>query len=171
MTITYDLISTTTLGTASGSIDITSIPATFTDLRVTIYVPSYANNGSDTSMRINGITSGSYYYTAWNQNNASAPNAVRYLAGDRVWISNQTVYSNTSYSTFYTIDLMNYASTAVRRGFLITASQSRSNTAGDLARAAGILESTGTAFNQLTFACGSNFSVGTTVKIYGILKE
>ena len=166
---TYELLSTTTLSSATGSINITSISTAYTDLRVTFFVPTQASAGSDTSMRVNSLTSSIYYYRTINQNNASAPNNVNYDGGDRVWINNQTIYSDTTYPTFYTLDFLDYADTVVNKPVIITASQSRTNSAGDLARTYAMINTT-SAINELTFASGANFSIGTQIKIYGILK-
>jgi hypothetical protein len=166
---TYELLSTTTLGSAQGTINITSISTAYTDLRVTLFVPTFSNTGQDPHLRVNSNSNSIYYLRTINQNNASAPNNVNYSASNRIFIGNQTVYTNSSYPTFFTFDFLDYADTVVYKTVIITASQSKTNSSGDLARSFGMIDTT-SAINELTFTGVHDFSSGTQVKIYGILK-
>jgi hypothetical protein len=166
---TYDLLSTTTLASAQATINITSISTAYTDLRVTLFVPTFSGSGQDPHLRVNSNSNSIYYLRTINQNNASAPNNVNYSGSNRIFIGNQTVYTVSTYPTFFTIDFLDYADTVVNKPFILTASQARTNGSSDLARSFGMIDTT-SAINELTFTGVNDFSIGTQVKIYGILK-
>jgi hypothetical protein len=81
MAITYDLISDATLGSAAATVSVTSIPATYTDLRVVIFVPSYSSSNQDSFLTFNGDSGANYNYMCYNQANDSAGNNVNGFNG------------------------------------------------------------------------------------------
>lgn len=170
MAITYDLISDATLASAAATVSVTSIPATYTDLRVVIFVPSYSSSNQDSFLTFNGDSGANYNYICYNQNNDSAGNNVNGFGGTSFNYSVQTIYTTNSYPSLYTLDIMNYTSTSSKT-MLVTASQTRSNTASNLARTV-MRYAGGSAISSftLTVGGGQTYSAGTRVTLYGILK-
>lgn len=168
--VTYDLISDTTLSSASGTIDITTIPATFTDLRIVVFVPSYSSSNQDSFIRFNNDSGANYSFMCYNQNNDSAGNVVSGFGGTQFNYSVQTIYTSPTYPSLYTFDIANYASTSSKTG-LVTASQTRSNTASNLARTT-FRYAGSSAISSFTLTVGGSqtYSVGTRITLYGILK-
>jgi hypothetical protein len=170
MPSTYDLVSDTTLSTAAASVAITSIPATYTDLRVVIFVPTYSSSNQDSFLTFNGDTGANYNYMCYNQNNASAGNLVSGFAGTQFNYSVQTIYTTPTYPSLYTLDIFNYTS-STDKTVLVTASQTRSNSASNLARTVHrFATSSAISSFTLTVGGGQTYSVGTRVTLYGILK-
>lgn len=167
---TYDLVSDTTLGTAANSVSITSIPATYTDLRVVIFVPTYSSSNQDSFLRFNSDTGSNYNFMCYNQNNASAGNLVSGFNGTQFNYSVQTIYTTPTYPSLYTLDVFNYTS-STDKTVLVTASQTRSNAASNLARTV-MRYATSSAISSFTLTVGDSqtYSVGTRITLYGILK-
>jgi hypothetical protein len=163
MPATYEPIATTTLGSAATAINFSSIPATYTDLRVIF------RNGdsqpSNTHFRLNTDSGSNYSFTSLNGNGTSA-------TSDRN-TNSTTLEINTSNGSnaFLTLDFFNYAGSTFKTS-LITLSND-SNGTGYVIRQVGLWRSTA-AITSINFRCGGagtlNFPIGTTATLYGILK-
>lgn len=162
MATTYEPIATNTLGSAAASITFSSIPATYTDLRVVFSVLD--NAGSDD------------FYLRFNSDSTNKYSTTQ-LAGDGSAVINtrttsalQIVVNGTGTSTtiphFYGIDVFSYAG-STNKTLLIEGSEDE-NGSGIVTRKVGLYRST-TAISSLTFVIASgNFKSGTTATIYGI---
>ena len=161
---TYTPIATYTLG-SNGTITFSSIPSTYTDLRLVIN-GGITNTGWDTRWRINSDTGANYSQTRITGDGSAA-------ASGRT--ANATKFANNAGSgtnvleTTTLIDFLNYSNTTTYKTCL-----SRGNdTATALSAIVGLWNST-SAINSIFIYCGasndgvSNLYAGTTATLYGI---
>lgn len=163
MAETYSQISTTTFASAASSATFSSIPATFTDLRMVIYVPTSASSSGDFSARFNGAT-GNVYRDHSLQSNGTAVSS-NPSSGSTVYLSNANIITSNTYPVFITLDIMNYTSSKYK-GYLIVGSGNRDST-GSVTRAGGTFLDT-TAISSILISSTVNFSIGTQMSLYGI---
>lgn len=172
MANTYNLISATTVGTATSTITLSSIPQTYTDLVLRISARQTGTSDVQDSIYvgINGAPSGTSYSVTmlrsngttvtsnkelnqpqWNmdQGSTAGGNTVNTFANDELYIANYRVSQN-----------------KVASGFI--AHEDNSTTA--YLRASAFLWSDTTAISSLVLKLGSgqNFAVGSSFYLYGI---
>jgi hypothetical protein len=156
---TYEPIASQTLGTASANITFSSIPSTYTDLRV-VLVGTTASNGQDFIIQFNGDSTNSNYSIIQLSGNGSSASSARasypFLAG--------TTSSTVQTPAFG--DIMNYSNTTTYKTWLAKS--------GDLGNGyiqanVGLWRNT-SAINQVLIRTvnGINLSIGTIATIYGI---
>ena len=164
MPTTYEPIATTTLGTATPTITFSSIPSTYTDLRI-VYSNVLTASSESIRFRVNGITTGVYGSTILSGDGATAESiyasSATSIYGTYGGVSSATIPS------FFTVDLFSYAGSK-RKTMLITYQLDR-NGSGAVGRVVGSYNQTTavTSFTILTLN-GANFSIGTTATLYGI---
>ena len=172
MANTFELISTTTLGSNASSISLTSIPDTYTDLQVV--VSARATGGSYPAesawslfVGFNGSTSSfSARMLNGTGSSVSSISTARYIG----WITGLAATSNTFASN--TIYIPNYAG-STNKSFSGDGVTENNATAGYQRIAAGLWSNTA-AITSIQFTVedglGGDFVTGTTVSVYGILK-
>jgi hypothetical protein len=164
MPITYENVATTTLSSAAATITFSSIPSTYTDLRLVLtalassstiggYIIYNNDSGANyawTNLRANGSTVASSTFTPATQINLA-------------FISTAT----TTIPAFYTADIFSYAGSTLKT-CLITNSADL-NGSGATERNVGLWRNTG-AINRLDIYtnAAANFAIGTTATLYGI---
>jgi hypothetical protein len=156
-------IATTTLGSAASSITFSSIPSTYTDLRIVI-VPTAASN-ANFGFRFNSDSGSNYSRTRLAADGTSVTSSVN---------SNQTELQITnSFSigttpTLRTLDIFSYAGSAYKT--ILFGENADLNGSGGLNRQVGLWRSTSAITSINFFAQGAvNFAAGTTATLYGIL--
>lgn len=167
MATTYEPIATTTLGSATGTITFSSIPSTYTDLRLVItgtmtaggYLPTFIFN-SDTATN--------YSYTELYGQGSSAA-SLRGSTSAYIWLGNGGAWSDTVPS-FNTIDIFSYAGSTYKT-CLYTYLEDR-NGSGYVGNGVGLWRSTA-AITTLTLRGWTNgttalFFAGTIATLYGI---
>jgi hypothetical protein len=163
-TSTEVVISSQTLGSAASSITFSSIPATYTDLRLVFVLKN--TSADNPIVRLNS-DSGSNYSRTFIRGDGSA------VSSQRGSNTTETIlgynYSGASAQwTFYTLDFFSYAG-STNKTFLITSSEDE-NGVGYVYRMVSLYRST----SPITTITLSNFSsntfaAGTTATLYGIL--
>lgn len=155
-------IATTTLGSAASSITFSSIPATYTDLRLVFVGTSAANVPGE--MRFNGDTASNYSRTYLSGNGSTASSS-RDTSQTNISVGASAI---TSTPMMNTIDIFSYAGSTFKT-CLITSSDDR-NGSGTVDRQVSLWRST-SAINEikLTVDLTANFLTGTTATLYGIL--
>lgn len=158
MPATYEPISTQTLGSAQSSVTLSSIPASYTDLRLVV---SGATSASDnTVIRVNGDTASNYSSTYLGGNGSAASSgrfsSQTYAVLGYVGSGNQMVEQ---------FDFMNYSNTTTNKTILCRSSSSSVWVEGSV----GLWRSTA-AINSITvlFFGGASFNTGTTFTLYGV---
>ena len=162
---TYEPIATTTLSSSAATIDFTSIPATYTDLRMII--SGVSNAGDNIFYRFNGSASSVYSRTDM-VGSGSAALSVR-ASGLTLGRLTNYGWPDTNAGNQVTIwDIMNYSNTTT-----FTTSLARSNRATNGVEALVNLFSNTSAITSISiatnqFSGSSNWLSGTTVTLYGI---
>lgn len=163
MPATYEPIATTTLGSATSPITFSSIPATYTDLRI-VMVCTSQNATQDVYMRFNSDTGSNYSSTNLSGNGSSAT-STRETNTSRI-IVNKEAYTNTTIPQMYTIDIFSYAG-STNKTCLMTSSGDN-NGSGAVDRNVGLWRNT-SAINEIEFRLSAGgYNAGTTVTLYGI---
>jgi hypothetical protein len=164
MPSTYEPIATTTLGTAATSMSFTSIPATYTDLRV-VWTGSFANaGGSRLSLRFNSDSGTNYSYTRLSGNGTAAASARNTSQTDIIMgvsdIPQNAIHLNE-------IDVFSYAGSTFKT--CLIGQSSDNNGSGWVFRQVGLWRSTSaiTSITLLDYQ-GTNINAGTTATLYGI---
>lgn len=162
MAVTYEPIATITLSAASGGqIFFSSIPQTYTDLRIiftttsTCSVYGYFNN--DTSASYTGV---SLYKSASAVGSSTFGTSFSYLpiAGG----------GNISYPSMYIIDIFNYTNTSYYKSVLGISAANQSGAGNNTRRVA--LWKNASAITSIGFVpyISGQFEIGTTATLYGI---
>jgi hypothetical protein len=163
MATTYEKIATTTLGTAGTTITFSTIPATYTDLKV-VWVGT-TSSAADITVRLNSDTGSNYSQTYLDGTGTSA------ISGS---LTSQTeIYlfpnggTSTTIPSYYGFDLFSYAGSTYKT--MLTEGNGDKNGSGSVDRSAALWRST-SAVTTITLTSNFNMSVGTTATLYGILK-
>jgi hypothetical protein len=163
MTATYEMIATTTLGSAAGDVTFTSISSAYTDLIIVTSIRgSVAQNQN---LRFNNDTASNYSNTYFEGDGTGVASGRR---------SSQTSivdfgYLRTAASTFASgiIQVMNYSNTTTYKTALSRADLATLGTQA----AVGLWRST-SAINRVDLVCGGgSYQAGSTFTIYGIKAE
>jgi hypothetical protein len=165
MATTYEPIATTTLGSAAANITFSSIPATYTDLKI-ILVGIYTDAGEQLQMQFNGITTTTYSRTYLSGDGATADSG-RNSTASSIYVSPGAGTSGANNRSFTNIDIFSYAG-STNKTCLISDSQDN-NGSGWQANFVGLWRNTA-AITSVKLYPGNTFAAGTTATIYGILK-
>ena len=167
MTATYEKIATNTLGSATATVSFSSIPATYTDLRVVVNAAGTLT-GYDPYIRFNGDTTTNYSITALYGTGSSA-GSIRYSSQAQIRASSQAAMT-TTINTNHMFDVFNYANTTTYKTVLIRANGAVAGTGVDAI--VGLWRKTPEAINQIdVFVSGTTFIAGSTFSLYGIKAE
>lgn len=156
MPSTYEPIATTTLSGSTSEVTFTSIPATFTDLRL-VFVGTSASQAL--AIQFNGDTSTNYSRTIISGDGTSA-SSPRNTSLDRLIIA-----SLNSTPLLTSLDIFSYAGSTNKTG-LINESRDQ-NGSGLVLRAVGLWRST-SAITSLRLYGYSGSNITGTATLYGI---
>jgi hypothetical protein len=164
MAATYEPIATTTLGSDVANFTMSSIPGTYTDLRVVLSLKG--SSAGDIGARFNNDSGANYSYTNLYGNGASAASA-RQSSTTYMYMTPNVSVSSTI-PDLITMDIFSYAGSTYKSA-LITHSGDH-NGSGGVERTVDLWRST-SAITSITFyGMGINIATGTTATLYGILK-
>lgn len=171
MPATYEPIATTTLSSAAKNIIFSSIPATYTDLRLVILARAdIAGTGtySNPGIRFNDDSGTNYSQTYLNGNGSTASSSRDTSLNYHYY---QGIARADSPNSFFSIDIFNYAGSTFKTSL---AELSRDlNGSGNVQRHVYLWRST-SAINKIDIQYGvfsgtsQNFATGTTATLYGI---
>jgi len=163
MAITYEPIASTTLGSASATITFSSIPATYTDLRLVLTAKSTSGAVVYPAFRFNSDT-GTNYSNVFLVGNGSTASSLRGTNETQIGIA-----SNGSDSTIfglYTLDIFSYADSTYKT--ILASESADANGSGTVVRSLHLWRST-SAITSILIRNG-DYEIGTTATLYGILK-
>jgi hypothetical protein len=172
MATTYEPIATTTLGSAASTITFSSIPSTYTDLRLMVSsrIESGGTNYAALFVRFNNLGTTIYSTTRLGGDGTSAYSN-RASTQTELALTAGSAGSASASGTFNlsTIDLFSYTG-STNKTALATVSADN-NGSGFVVRQV-LLARTTSAITRidLTDETGLNFATGTTATLYGILK-
>jgi len=158
---TYEPIATQTLGSATSTITFSSIPATYTDLRVVLnHIPSTTFVG--VGLRFNAITTN--YSRTHIEGNGSAASSGRNTSQNRI---NLGAGNNpTTQPELYTVDVFSYTGSTFKT--VLGERSGDGNGQGYVTRIVGLSQSTAAVTQIVLLSDNGNFDVGTTATLYGI---
>lgn len=161
MPVTYDPIATTTLGSAAATITFSSIPGTYTDLRV-VLVCSSASGSIFPKARLNNDTTALYSHIFLQGNGSTATTAAQ-TGQSLVAMASNGVSTQPG---LYTLDIFSYAG-STNKTILVTG-QEDANGSGVVSRFVNLYRSTSAITQVDLYTGGNNFAIGTTATLYGI---
>jgi hypothetical protein len=163
MPITYEPIATTTLSSAAANITFSSIPATYTDLKLVTVTTTGSTD--ETSIRLNSDSSNSYSYTRIT-GTGSAAGSARVTNANRLDIDGGSAVTDST-PGLRIVDIFSYAG-STNKTMLVDTNADRDG-AGGLLRSAGLWRNTSAVTSITIFtAGGTNLATGTTATLYGI---
>jgi hypothetical protein len=159
MPTTYEPIATTTLGSSTSTITFSSIPATFTDLRLVLVATA---SGGTKFLRFNSSTTG--YSNTWVQGDGSSATSGRSTSYPRLDLNSQDPGDSTP--SLDTVDVFSYAG-STNKTCLMTSSHDENGT-GNVMRQVGLWANTAAITQIDLLVAGNTWSTGTTATLYGI---
>ena len=165
MATTYEPIATTTLGSAAATITFSSIPATYTDLRLVLVANSTGASDYDLRLNFNSDTASNYSRTGID---AIGSTIYAFRNSNQTYLSYVYVLGIDPTPAQITYDIFSYAG-ATNKTTLLTASHDV-NSAGNntVNRTVGLWRSNSAITDILLTASGTTFAIGTTATLYGI---
>jgi hypothetical protein len=167
MPATYEPIATTTLGSAASSITFSSIPGTYTDLRLVLV--GKTSTAVNPYMRFN-LDSGANYSVTRIYGNGSTAASTR-SSGDTSFNLDNNSNFDTAQPALLAVDIFSYAGSTYKT-CLVTISADK-NGSGTVTSTVGLWSST-SAINSIRIlhsaGAGATFDTGTVATLYGILK-
>jgi hypothetical protein len=162
MPATYEPIATTTLGSAASSITFSTIPATYTDLKLVVVCKSV---GSSTGyVQFNSDTGSNYSRLNVRGNGSVAASNANSNISDGVPI--QTSNATGTNPVLWTLDIFSYAG-STNKTTLASASNDQ-NGSGNLEWSIGLWRNTAVITSLKLQSTIDNFDTGTTATLYGI---
>ena len=163
MATTYEPIATTTLGSAASTITFSSIPSTYTDLKL-IIVPTVTSGTADAKLTFNGDTATNYSQTRLQGTGTSALSGSR--ANDAfIYLDRNTINQTPALES---IDIFSYAGSTYKT--LLQQNSEDFNGSGAVAVMVALWRSTAAITSITLTTTASTYAVGTTATLYGILK-
>lgn len=165
MPATYEKIASTTLNSAASGIEFTSIPNTYTDLKISF--KSHDVAGNPVAIRFNS-DSGSNYSTTFLYVSANTPGSYRYSSATKIVLANST--GTSTIPIFNEIDIFSYASSNYKT--LLNKESGANSALPFMSTSVGLWRSTSaiTTIRLEAGFSGSNLGAGSTATIYGILR-
>lgn len=161
MAVTYEPIATTTLSSATSTITFSSIPSTYTDLKIVMTATS--DSASLGQIRFNSDTATNYSSTYLSGNGSTVASSRR---TGRTGIDFFEGSVSTSIPALSIIDIFSYRGstnkTALISDFLDL------NGSGQVESIAGLWRSTSAITSVVLRGNGMNWAIGTTATLYGI---
>jgi len=159
MPATYEPIATTTLGSAASTITFSSIPATYTDLRlVLVFTPTATLRAR---LQLNGDTAANYSSTVLNADGSTVVSSSN--TGDS---SIRITNANDDDLAIITYDFFSYTGSTYKTG--LATYNGDANGSGRLSRAVVLWRST-SAITQINLIVStSTYAAGSTATLYGI---
>jgi hypothetical protein len=162
MPVTYDPIATTTLASATSTITFSSIPATFTDLRLVLVSTSDVGNPI---VRLNA-DSGTNYSTVVLIGDGSGAASGRSINRTDLGLQAGNVFASNTLPTLITFDFFSYAGSTFKTVLINYAQEF--GTDGRAIERVSLWRST-SAITSINFSRDSGtYGIGTTATLYGI---
>lgn len=162
--VTYEPIQTTTLTSAQSSITFSSIPSTYTDLRVVFTLVGTSAN-PNCYLRFNSDTATNYSST-WLSGYGTGYESLRGTNKSEIGMTWWGSIGTGKFG-FYTADIFSYAGNTFKT--VLISSNEDFNGSGDVSRFVGLWRST-SAISTILIKCDqtNGFGSGTIATLYGI---
>lgn len=166
MPATYEPIATTTLGSAAATISISSIPNTYTDLRLVLVAEGTSGQNTDLIFTFNSDTGTNYSQTELNGDGSSATSR-RYTSRSNFWAENSRTLD---WPSLTTLDIFSYAGSTNKSALMTVNKDNNAINLGVIRNTAVLWRSTSAITSIQISSNTANFEIGTTATLYGILK-
>ena len=172
MPITYEPIATTTLSSAATTHTFSSIPATYTDLKLILTLRSTGAYGGNTGLfYFNGNNTGSNYNEAWLKGNGTAASASRSFSNP--YFSNTldcpAASSTAGQYSLVIIDILGYRGSTYKT--VLSQTSNDKNGSGTILSAIHLWNNTAAITSvSIGMGAGEQLAIGTTATLYGILR-
>jgi hypothetical protein len=164
MPSTYEPIATTTLSSSATGITFSSIPSTYTDLRVVCIASNTA--GGNFGFRLNNVSSN--FYTRIDMiGSGTVMSAYSPSSAQSYFIVDNAIGGLTATKQLYTMDIFQYTNTNMERTVLITANEARTAAGGYISLQAGLFMAS-SVINTISCFNDTNLEAGSTATLYGI---
>ncbi len=164
MPATYEPIQSVTLASAAASITFSSIPNTYTDLRI-VFTGTSTSTATYVQMRMNNVSTGNLYSWTRLTGNGTAAASSRATNYNESYLNDAFPFGSTN-SGMVTADILSYTA-SVFKTTLTTASVDQ-NGSGGVERHVHLFRSTNAISTIQLLAYLNNFAAGTTATLYGI---
>ena len=161
MPTTYEPIQTYTLGSAATGITFSSVPSTYTDLRVILV---QTTDGANLGIRFNSDSGSNYSWTRLQGDGSSATSARGTSVSFGQLNGNGT--SASPKSGLVEVDIFSYAGSTNKT--VLSKFSNDQNGSGNTASTVNLWRSTAAITNVYVFAAGGDLQTGTTATLYGI---
>jgi hypothetical protein len=166
MPTTYEPIATTTLGSAAATINITSIPGTYTDFRLVLVAEGTSGQNTDLIFTFNSDTATNYSQVELN-GNGSTGSSRQYTSRSNFWTENSRTVD---WPSLTTLDVFSYAGSTFK-GTLMTVSKANNGIAANVVRRTVSTWRNTAAITSIQISSNTgDFDIGTRATIYGILR-
>ena len=163
MPATYEPIATTTLSSAASTITFSSIPSTYTDLRLVLVSQGSTTAGTG-RLRFNNISTTTYSTTRLS-GNGTAAQSDRYSNRAAIDFALGTLVTSSNWG-ITTFNIFSYTG-STNKTVLMTDSNDK-NGSGNVECSVGLWRDTGAITRIDLIENGANFATGTTATLYGI---
>lgn len=160
-TATYVPIATQTLSTAASSITFSSIPSTYTDLRI-VLVATQTGGNSDALATLNGDT-GTNYSNTYLRGTGSAAASYSYVNQAHFTLDQNTV---STIPELFTMNIFSYAGASYKT--ILSTSAEDMNGSGVVSAGVGLWRSTAAVTSVTLTGQYYNWAAGTTATLWGI---
>ena len=161
MASTYEKIASYTLTSTSTGVTFSSIPATYTDLNLVLNIKG--STDSIPAIRLNSDTAYNYSYTSMSGNGTAAYSS-RTSNNNFMFIQDWASYITTDFSYNAIVNFMNYSNTTTYKTILNRANVASAGTEAFV----NLWRSTSAINTILVYPYAGNFSIGSTLSLYGI---
>lgn len=166
MPATFEPIATTTLGSNAATITFSSIPSTYTDLRLVLSCPGLS--AADFPYFQFVTDTGANYSITRLRGNGTAASASQQVSTTSIQAMNASITGSVSF--FLTLDVNNYSSSSIFKTALISYNASEYSS-GNIGRCIGLWRSTNTITRiDIKTNNGNSYTTNTIATLYGILK-
>ena len=162
MAKTYEAIATSTLGSATNAITFSSIPGTYTDLRISI-VGQATSATADMRLSFNGDRDANYSFSLLSGNTSTVTGSG---ASGQSWGWVGSMYASSTYWDAATVDIFSYTS-SLYKTFIANCVADRSG-GGVLRTFFNMWASTSSITSLTVHSNGDNYSADTQITLYGI---
>lgn len=167
MALTYDSIASVVVSSNVSSINFTSIPTTFSDLKITGTVRGSTGDNVDLYWKFNNTGGGIYDQNLIRSVNGTRGN-LNTWSNDFFWFES-AISSTSNMITSISIDIPNYTSTSVWKNCYGKCSKAFTTTNPFIYRTACLWESTSAISSvDFTLGAGAQFTAGTVLTLFGI---
>lgn len=171
MPATYEPIATTTLGSAASSYTFSSIPQTYSDLKlVAMIARGTAGSGWYPTINCNGnTTTGNYGYQLMHaiQNTSTSLVSNSTVNIDRVYLTEYDPGGADQWGLMI-VDFINYTSTSVQKGMITQWANPVNSSFGQTTRGGGNFFSTGAISSITVTGLNYNLAANSKLTLFGI---